>query len=64
MTSMGQRQEIQKHVFQVANKSRIARRDSREDIGHSLAEEMKKKWYGTLSYTPEGERESIATQRV
>ena len=36
MTSNGQRKKIQNNVFQIPNTSRITRRDSREDIGHSF----------------------------
>ena len=42
MTSNGQRKEIQKNVFQTPNTSRITRRDSREDIGHSFNLVMKR----------------------
>ena len=41
-TSVGQREEFQKDVFQILNKSRIARKDSREDTGHSSAHERKR----------------------
>ena len=64
MTSNGQREEIQKNVFQVPNVSRITRRDSREDTGHSSALETERKWYGTLSETPEGKWDATATQMV
>ena len=42
MSSTGQRKEIQKSVFRIPNKSRITRRDSREDTGHFYAQVMKK----------------------
>ena len=42
MTSIGRREEVQKDAFQILNKSRITRRDSREDTGHSLAPAMKR----------------------
>ena len=42
MTSNGGREEIQKNVFQIPNKSRITRRDSREDTGHPSALETKR----------------------
>ena len=37
MISNGQRKEIQNNVYQIPQKSRITRRDSREDTGHSSA---------------------------
>ena len=43
-TSSGHREEIQKNVFQIPYKSRITRRDSREDTGHSLA--LETNWNG------------------
>ena len=42
MTSIGQGNEMQKDVLQIPNKSRISRRDSRDDIGHSSALETKR----------------------
>ena len=42
MISNGQRKEVQNNVFQIPEKSRTTRRDSREDIGHSSAPETKK----------------------
>ena len=42
MASIGGREEIQKDVFQIPNKSRITRSDTREDTGHSWAQEMKR----------------------
>ena len=64
MTSIGQKEEIQKDVFQISKKVKnYAKRFSR---GHwtfrGLGDE--KKWYGTLSYTPEGKWDSIASQMV
>ena len=64
VTSIGQREEIQNHVFQIPKKfKKYAERFSR---GHwtflCLGDE--KKWYGTPSYTPEGKWDSTATQIV
>ena len=42
MISNGERKEIQNNVFQIPNKSRITREDSREDTGHSSALEAKR----------------------
>ena len=42
MTSSGQREEIQKTHFKIPKKSRITRRGSREDTGHSEAQVLKK----------------------
>ena len=42
MISNGQRQDVQNNVFQIPEKSRITRRDCREDIGHSSAPETKR----------------------
>ena len=42
MTLTGKRKVIQKFVFRIPNKSRITRRVSREDTGHSSAKVMKK----------------------
>ena len=42
MTSTGRREDIQKSVFRIPNKSRITRRDSRENNGRSWAQNMKK----------------------
>ena len=39
MTSIGRREEIQNNEFQIPNKSRITRRDSRKGTGHSLQEQ-------------------------
>ena len=39
---MDKKKEIQHKVFQIPNKSRITRRDSRKDTGHSLDLEMKR----------------------
>ena len=41
-TSIAQREEIQKDVFQIPNNSRITRRDSLEDAVHSSAQETKR----------------------
>ena len=40
--SIGRREEVQKDAFQIRNKSRITRRDSREDTRHSLAPAMRR----------------------
>ena len=64
MISNGQRKEIQNNVFQIPNKSRITRRDSREDNEHSTALGDEKKWYGTLSKTPERKWDSTATKMM
>ena len=42
MTSNGRREENQKNVIQIPNKSRITRRGSRQDTGHSSALETKR----------------------
>ena len=62
----GQREEILylNNLFQIPKSSRSMRRDSREDIGHSSGPGNEKKWYGTLSETPEGNWDSTATQMV
>ena len=39
---MDKREEILKNVFQIPNRSRITRRDSREDAGHSFVLETKR----------------------
>ena len=39
VTSIGQREEIQKDVFKIPNKARFTRSDSRGDTGHSSARE-------------------------
>ena len=64
MTSIGQREEIQKDVLQIPKKVKTyAKKFSR---GHwtFLGSGDEKKWYGTLSYTPEGKCASIASQMV
>ena len=59
---LGGGEEIQKNVFQVPNKSRITRRDSREDTGHSQARETKRN--GTeLSATHLMENEILSPHR-
>ena len=50
-TSIGQREEIQKNVFQTPNKSRLTRRDSREDTWLSSVLETKRSG-AELSATP------------
>ena len=62
MTLIGGGEEIQKNVFQVPNKSRITRRDSREDTGHSQARETKRD--GTeLSATHQMENRILSSLR-
>ena len=43
MTSIGRGKDIQKSVFRIPNGSRISRRGSRENTGHSQAQVTKKK---------------------
>ena len=63
MTSNGQREEIQKNISNSEQVQNYAKRSSR---GHwtFLGPGDEKKWYGTLSYTPEGKCDSTATQMV
>ena len=64
MTSNEQRDEIHNNIFQIPNKIRITRRDSREDTGHSSALEKKNGKGMELSVTPEGKWDSTSTQMV
>ena len=63
MTPNGHREEILNNVFQIPNKSRITRKDAREDKTF-LSSGDEKKWCGTFSYPPEGKCDSTATQMV
>ena len=63
MTSSGQRKEIQNNVFQIPNKSRITRRDSRKD-NIPWTSKNEKKWWRTHNCTLEGKWCSTATQTV
>ena len=62
MTSNGQREELQNEVFQIRNKSRSTRRDSRQDTGHSSAPETKRSG-AELSVTHLGEN-GVASSRI
>ena len=58
------REEIQRNVFQIPNKSRITRRESPEDTGHSFALETISNGMELSVFSPEGKWVSTATQRV
>ena len=53
MTSIGRKDEIQKDVFRIPNKSRITRKDSREDTEHFSALKTKRRGMEHSVYTPE-----------
>ena len=61
--SNGQREEIQNNVFQILNKLRTTRRNSRRHWTF-LGPGSEKKWYGTLSEKLEGKLDSTATRLV
>ena len=55
---------IQNNVCQIPKKSRSMRRDSRKGHWTFLGLRDEKKWYGTLSCTPEGKWDSTVAQMV
>ena len=59
-----QRKEIQNKLFQIPRKSRITRRDSREDTGHSLVLETKRNRKELTVVHLKENADSTATQMV
>ena len=60
MTSIGRREEFQKDVFQIPNKSRITQRGSREDCGHSSVQATKRSGTELSATHLKGKWDSIA----
>ena len=59
-----EKERTSKKMFHIPNKSRITRRDSREDTRSFLGLGDETKWYGTLTYTSDRKWDSTSTEMV
>ena len=64
MIFIGREEETQNNAFQIPNKSRTTRRNSRRGIGHYLDLEAKRIRYGKSKFPPEGNWQDTANMMV